>query len=82
MVTLAFFQPSGTQKYQKKSNVCLSMLFFMLVLVGGAIMLCGIWYENGTHIVLTYVSQASHLGCIQYSASIHCILYIIKGDCS
>ena len=28
MVTLAFFQSSGTHKNTKKSNDCLSMLFF------------------------------------------------------
>ena len=35
-------------------------------------MVCGIWYENGIHIVLAYVLHASRSGCLQHSASIPC----------
>ena len=49
------------------------------VLVSGTIlvygiwnMVCGIWYENWIHSIFAYVSHASHLGCLQHSASIPC----------
>ena len=54
------------------------------VLVSGTIlvygiwnMVCGIWYENGIHSVFTYVLYVSCLGCLQCSAYIPCISYIL-----
>ena len=53
------------------------------VLVSGTIlvygiwnMVCVIWYENGIHSVFTYVSHASHNGCLQHSAYIPCVVVI------
>ena len=88
MVTLAFFKPSWTHKNIKKSNACLSMLFFFMhIFVSGAIlvygiwnMVCGIWYENGIHSVFTYVSHSSYLGCLQCSVSIPCFKVLILVD--
>ena len=39
-------------------------------------MVCGVWYENDTHIVFTYVLHASFLGCLQHSAYIPCVSFL------
>ena len=74
-IPYTIYQNSPTvQKYHGNAQKIKKITFWhkeaalsMILLASAAVLVYGIWYENGTHSLLTYVSNASCSDCLQKS---------------